>query len=148
MVTDSTLTAVMVVGVNRKEVSMSYPINPYILANTQGIPRLRATGVTVSATEVRFSFVNHPFLNAPFVGKLLFKLPAIPEGTTGTLPVVFATNGNSQSAINYATGETLTAADVARAGIYDAIYDSEEGLLYVHATTATTTTTTTTTTSN
>lgn len=38
---------------------MAFPINPYILANTQGIPRLQATGVTVSTTEVRFSFRNH-----------------------------------------------------------------------------------------
>lgn len=115
---------------------MSYPIAPYMLANSQGIPRLRATAVTVTATEVRFSFQNHPFLNAPFIGKLLFKLPAIPAGTTETLPIVFATNGNSQAAVNYDTGEPLTAADVTRAGIYDAIYDSEDGVLYVHPTTA------------
>ena len=116
---------------------MSFPINPYILANSQGIPRLKATGVTVTATEVRFSFLNHPFLNYPFVGKILFKLPAIPAGTTATLPVVFSTNGNSQSAVSYETGEVLTAADIARAGIYDAIYDSEDGILYIHTTTAT-----------
>lgn len=115
---------------------MSFPINPYILANSQGIPRLRATGVTVTATEVRFSFQNHPFLNAPFVGKLLFKLPAVPAGTAGTLPVVFATNGGSQAAVSYETGAPLTAANIARAGIYDAIYDSEDGVLYVHTTTA------------
>lgn len=114
----------------------SFPINPHILANTQGIPRLRATGVTVTTTEVRFSFQNHRFLSYPFVGKLLFKLPAIPVGTAETLPIVFSTNGNNQSAINYTTGETLTVADVARAGIYDAIYDSEDGLLYIHPTTA------------
>lgn len=115
---------------------MSFPINPFILGNTQGIPRLKATGVTVTTTEVRFSFQNHPFLNAPFIGKLLFKLPAIPAGTTDTLPVVFATNGNSQPAINYVTGEPLTVADVARAGIYDAIYDSEDSVLYIHPTEA------------
>lgn len=115
---------------------MSFPINPYILANTQGIPRLRATGVTVTTTEVRFSFINHPFLNYPFIGKILFKLPAIPAGTTETLPVVFSTNGNNQAAISYETGEPVTAADIARAGIYDAIYDSDDGVLYIHTTTA------------
>lgn len=115
---------------------MSFPINPYILANTQGVPRLRATGVVVTATEVRYTFASHRFLDFPFVGKLLFKLPAIPEGTTATLPVVFSTNGNSQSAVSYETGEVLTAADIARAGIYDAIYDSEDGILYIHTTTA------------
>lgn len=115
---------------------MAFPINPYILANTQGIPRLKATGVTVTTTEVRFSFQNHRFLNYPFVGKLLFKLPAIPAGTTETLPVVFSTNGNNQAAVNYDTGEPLTVADVARAGVYDAIYDSEDSILYIHPTTA------------
>lgn len=120
---------------------MSFPISPYILANSQGIPRLQATSVTVNTTEVRFSFQNHRFLNAPFVGLILFKLPAIPIGTTATLPVVFATNGNNQSAINYETGAVLTVADVARAGIYLAIYDSEDGILYVFPTTATITTT-------
>lgn len=115
---------------------MSFPINPYILANSQGIPRLRATGVTVSATEVRFSFLNHPFLNAPFVGKILFKLPSIPTDTDETLPVVFATNGRNQSAVSYETGEAVTVADFARAGIYEAIYDSEDGVLYIHTTTA------------
>lgn len=115
---------------------MSFPINPYILANTQGIPRLRATSVNATASEVRFSFANHPFLNAPFVGLILFKLPAIPTGTDNTLPVVFATNGNAQSAVSYETGEALTVADVARAGVYLAVYDSEDGVLYVFTTTA------------
>ena len=116
---------------------MSYPINPYILANSQGIPRLQANSVTVNTSEVRFSF-----LNAPFVGLILFKLPSIPTGTAATLPVVFATNGNNQAAINYETGAPLTVADVARAGIFLAIYDSEDGTLYVFPTAAATTATT------
>lgn len=128
---------IMADGVKKKGGTfMSFPINPYILANSQGIPRLKATGVTVTSTEVRFSFQNHPFLNAPFVGKLLFKVPAIPTGTTSTLPVVFATNGSSQAAISYETGETLTVADMTRAGIYEAIYDSEDKILYIQTTRA------------
>lgn len=116
---------------------MSYPINPLILANSQGIPRLEATRVNVAATEVQFVFQNQAFLNAPFIGLILFKLPLIPAGTTDTLPVVFATNGNSQAAINYETGAPLTVADVARAGIFLAIYDSEDGALYVFPTATT-----------
>lgn len=117
---------------------MSYPINPYILANSQGIPRLQANSVTVNTSEVRFSFQNHRFLNAPFVGLILLaKLLSIPTGTTATLPVVFATNGNNQAAINYETGAPLTVADVARAGIFLAIYDSEDGALYVFPTATT-----------
>ena len=118
---------------------MSYPINPYILANSQGIPRLEANGVNVTSTEVRFTFQNQAFLNAPFVGLILFKLPNIPTGTATTLPVVFGTNGNNQAAVNYDTGAALTVADVARSGVYLAIYDSVDGILYVFPTTGTTT---------
>lgn len=46
---------------------MSYPINPLILANSQGIPRLEATRVNVAATEVQFVFQNQAFLNAPLL---------------------------------------------------------------------------------
>lgn len=123
-------------GANRKEVAMSYPINPLFLANSQGIPRLQATEVTVSSTEVKFSFQNQPFLNAPFIGLILFKLPLIPVNTTSTLPVVFSTNGNNQSVINYNTGTEMTAGDMVRSGIYLAIYDSESSMLYVFPTQA------------
>ena len=72
-------------------------ISPFIMANKNGIPRLESTGVTVGATNVRFSFRNHPFLSAPFSGLILFRLAQpIPSGTTGTLPVVFDTNGATQ----------------------------------------------------
>ena len=117
---------------------MSYPINPYILANSQGIPRLQANSVTVNTSDVRFSFQNRAFLSAPFVGLILFKLPTVPTGTTATLPIVFSMNGNNQTAINYETGAPLTVADVTRVGIFLAIYDSEDGTLYVFPTTATT----------
>ena len=115
---------------------MSYPINPLILANSQGIPRLEATGVNVTSTDVRFTFQNQPFLNAPFIGLILFKLPLIPAGTTATLPVVFTTNGNNQTAVNYDTGVAMTVADFTRSGVYLAIYDSEDGILYVFPTSA------------
>lgn len=100
---------------------MSYPINPLILANSQGIPRLEATRVNVAATEVQFVFQNQAFLNAPL----------IPAGTTDTLPVVFTANGSNQAAINYNTGVAMTVA-----GVYLAIYDSEDKILYVFPTSA------------
>lgn len=108
---------------------MSYPINPLILANSQGIPRLEATRVNVAATEVQFVFQNQAFLNAPFIGLILFKLPLIPAGTTDTLPVVFTANGSNQVAINYNTGVAMTVADFTRSGVYLAIYDPEDKIL-------------------
>ena len=67
------------------------------MANKNGIPRLESTGVTVGTANVRFSFRNHPFLSAPFSGLILFRLAQpVPAGTTGTLPVVFDTNGTTQ----------------------------------------------------
>lgn len=92
---------------------MSYPINPLILANSQGIPRLEATRVNVAATEVQFVFQNQAFLNTPFIGLILFKLPLIPAGTTDTLPVVFTANGSNQAAINYNTGVATAVAVMA-----------------------------------
>ena len=115
---------------------MSYPINPLILANSQGIPRLEATRVNVAATEVQFVFQNQAFLNAPFIGLILFKLPLIPAGTTDTLPVVFTANGSNQAAINYNIGVAMTVADFTRSGVYLAIYDSEDKILYVFPTSA------------
>ena len=74
--------------------------------------------------------------NNNFIGLILFKLPLIPAGTTDTLPVVFTANGGNQAAINYNTGVAMTVADFTRSGVYLAIYDSEDKILYVFPTSA------------
>ena len=106
-------------------------ISPFIMANTNGIPRLESTGVTVGTTNVRFSFRNHPFLSAPFSGLILFRLAQpIPSGTTGTLPVVFDTNGATQ-ALTTIAGADVTASDITGTGIYLCYYESGSNTLQI-----------------
>jgi hypothetical protein len=110
-----------------KEVTMAL-INPFIAANQGGIPRLASTNVSVSSTEIRFNFNSHPFLSRPFAGLIIFKLNAIPSGTTETLPLVFDLNEKNITATTIG-GVELTAADITGAGIYLAFYDNNTNTL-------------------
>ena len=100
-------------------------INPFIMANKNGIPRLESTGVTVGTANVRFSFRNHPFLSAPFS-----LAQPVPAGTTGTLPVVFDTNGTTQDLTTIA-GANVTASDITGTGIYLCYYESGSNTLQI-----------------
>lgn len=115
-------------------------INPFILANKSGIPRIKSTSVAVGASAVQFDFQNHPFLTRPFVGLLLIKIDQdIPTGTTTTLPITFNTNGVSKTLL-WHDDEEVTVANWSGKGIYLAVYDSTTGKLqllsgYVESTT-------------
>ena len=54
-------------------------INPYIMANKNGIPRLESTGVAVGASNVRFSF---PQSSVPF--RSFQRVDIVPAGTADT----------------------------------------------------------------
>lgn len=97
-------------------------LNPYIWANKGGIVRLEATGVTVSTTAVTFNFQSHRFLNAPYSGLILFKLPSYTAPSTA-VPVVFNTDGKAQ-AVTSINGEDVTSADLSGSGIYLAYYEN------------------------
>lgn len=102
---------------------------PFILANRQGIPRLETTGVTVSTTDVKFSFNNHPFLFRNFNGLILVKISqVIPTGTTETLPIVFDTNGRSKN-VTKIGGTNVLVSDITGTGIYLAYYESDSDSL-------------------
>lgn len=103
---------------------MATPYNngPFIWSNRFGIPRLEATGVTVTTTAVTYSFQPHRFLNTPYSGLILFKLPAYTAPATA-VPIVFNTNGTTQ-ALTTANGEAITSAEVSGAGIYLAYYEN------------------------
>ena len=104
-------------------------INPFILANRGGIPRLESTGTSEQFDKFVFSFKNHRFLNQFFSGFIFFKLPPIPASATATLPVVFDTNGKSQALMSPA-GVPVTVADLKQdGGIYITYYDSQSSLL-------------------
>ena len=105
---------------------MLLPFN--INVNVNGIPALRSTAVAVSATDVRFDFNSHRNVGRPFVGVIAVQLAqAIPTGTTGTLPVVFTTDGGNAANLTTYDGENVTAADIAGTGIYLVWVDSQSG---------------------
>ena len=62
---------------------------------------------------------------------ILFRLAQpIPSGTTGTLPVVFDTNGATQ-ALTTIAGTDVTASDITGTGIYLCYYESGSNTLQI-----------------
>lgn len=107
---------------------MLLPIN--INVNRGGIPCLRSTAVTVTATDVRFDFNSHPNVGGPFVGLVIVQLPQpIPAGTTDTLPVVFTTETGNPANVTTFDGANITAADIAGTGIYLLWVDTQSGVV-------------------
>ena len=85
---------------------------PFQYVNRRGIPVLKTTGVTVETTGVVFSFPNHAFANSWYRGLVLVELvQEIPAGTTGTLPVLFETNGQNKNLTTY-NGANVTVSDI------------------------------------
>lgn len=69
---------------------------------TAGHTGTKTTGVTVETTGVVFSFPNHAFANSWYRGLVLVELvQEVPAGTTGTLPVLFETNGQNKNLTTY-----------------------------------------------
>lgn len=104
-------------------------LNPYALVNRQGIAVVESIGVSVNATNVVFSFQDHSFRSAWYKGLVLVHLnQAIPTGTTGTLPVLFETNGVTQS-ITSTNGAAVTAEDITGTGVYLFYFDRQTNVL-------------------
>ena len=92
--------------------------NPFVWVNRRGSAAIASTGVKVNTTDVVFTFKNHAFVNANYRGTIFVNLrQAIPTGTTGTLPILFETNGATQAVTKY-NGAPLTVADVQGTGVY------------------------------
>lgn len=106
-------------------------MNPFTWVNRRGSAAIQSTGVAVGAASVVFTFRNHAFLSNWYRGTVFVDLAqAIPAGTTGTLPVVFETNGVEQGLTKY-NGEPLTAADIPGTGIFELWYDKSSNVLQV-----------------
>lgn len=104
-------------------------INPYILANRGGIPRLEATGISVNGTtSVDITFAPHRFLGAPYIGLLLIKIPQNLPTTGTTLPIRFVTSGEAK-ALTYLGGSAVTLANLGGKGMLLCAYDSVDGVL-------------------
>lgn len=107
---------------------MLLPLN--INVNRGGIPALRSIAITVNTTDVRYDFNSHATVGAPFVGIVAVQLAqSIPDGTTGTLPIVFTTQGGNPANLTTYNGENVTVADVAGTGIFLVWVDTQSGVV-------------------
>lgn len=96
-----------------------------VTTNVSGIPYLRTNSVSVSADTVDFSL---GIRRIPAVGKVIINVAnAIPDGTTGTLPVRFTLNGNTRN-LTFFGGDNVTAADLTGTGVIEVMYDWYAGL--------------------
>ena len=102
---------------------------PYQYSNINGIPRLKARGVTVSTETVDYRF-NPDLDRNPFSGLLLVYLTDLPEGTTETLPVRFVMAGNTMN-VTEAGGTNITVADLPNPGVFLVFYDRVDNILQV-----------------
>lgn len=99
--------------------------NVNVTTNVSGLPYLFTDGITVSDESVDFAL---GFRRIPKIGKVVIRITsAIPEGTTGTLPVRFTLNGNTR-ALTFFGGNPVTAADLAGAGVIETWYDWFNGI--------------------
>lgn len=115
----------MVFG-DRKEVIMLFPFQ---MLNRRGTALVRTASVAVNTDNVTFTFPAHSFAGAWYKGVVLVEIAQeIPAGTTGTLPILFSTNGVTQ-AVTVAGGDALTAEDIAGVGVYHFYYDRQSNVL-------------------
>lgn len=99
--------------------------NVIVTTNVTGIPYLSTNGIQVSTESVDFAL---GFRRIPKVGKIAIRIEsAIPDGTTGTLPVRFTLNGSTRP-LTFFGGDPVTAADLAGAGVIEAWFDWFNGI--------------------
>lgn len=104
-------------------------IYPFNFVNKRGIPTVESVSVSVGTDNVVFSFAPHSFANIWGRGLVLINLAqAIPTDTTGTLPIVFETNGIQQNVIANGGGN-VTVADFTGVGVYLFYYDKASNTL-------------------
>ena len=102
----------------------------YINVNRGGIPTISSVSATVTTTAVQFDFNNHPNIGSPFRGLLIVRLnQAIPSGTTGTLPIVFTSGGESPKNLTGFNGADVTVSQIPGTGIFLCWYESSTGTL-------------------
>lgn len=105
-------------------------LRPYTWVNRNGSAAIASTGVAVNTENVIFSFKNHAFVNANYRGTIFVNLrQAIPTGTTGTLPILFETNGGATQAVTKFNGDALTVADVPGTGVVQLWFERDTNTL-------------------
>ena len=105
-----------------------YGCNINVTTNVNGIPYLTTTCVSVTDASVDLSL---GFRRIPRIGKFVIRIAnAIPDGTTGTLPVQVTLNGVTRPLTLFG-GTAVTAADLVGTGIIEVWYDWFEGITQV-----------------
>ena len=104
-------------------------LRPFTWVNRNGSAAIASNGVKVNTDNVVFTFKNHAFVNANYRGTIFVNLmQAIPTGTTGTLPILFETNGVTQAVTKF-NGEALTVADVPGTGVVQLWFERDTNTL-------------------
>ena len=99
-----------------------------VTTNINGVPYLSTTNVTVTDTAVDFAL---GFRRIQPVGYFTVRIQdAIPEGTTGTLPVTLTLNGTAR-ALTFFDGTPVTAANLTGTGIITVFNDRFNGILQI-----------------
>ena len=99
-----------------------------VTTNINGVPYLSTTNVTVTDTAVDFAL---GFRRIQPVGYFTVRIQdAIPDGTTGTLPVTLTLNGVAR-ALTFFDGTPVTAANLTGTGIITVFNDRFNGILQI-----------------
>lgn len=99
-----------------------------VTVNVNGIPYLESRSVQVTTEAVNIAM---GFRRIPPVGLFALRIAtAIPEGTTGTLPVNLTLNGTTR-ALTQLGGDAVTAADLVGTGVILVFNDLFNGVLQV-----------------
>ena len=99
-----------------------------VTTNVGGVPYLSTSNVTVIDTAVNLAL---GFRRIQPVGYFTVRIEtAIPEGTTGTLPVYLNLNGISR-ALTFFDGTPVTAADLTGTGVFTVFNDRFNGILQI-----------------
>ena len=99
---------------------------PSINTNGRGIPYVRTGSISVGTEAVDYGL---GFRRIDPIGVIVIHIAdAIPEGTTGTLPVRFTLNGSTRT-LTYFDGTPVTAADLAGTGRIEVFHDYFDGSL-------------------
>ena len=92
---------------------MAY-ISPFIKVNAGGIPRLEARNTPTADTSnnLTYDFYEHRFLNYPYAGIIIIKLPAV-TAPAAAGSVYFTTGGSNATQVFNKAGAVLASNDAA-----------------------------------
>lgn len=96
--------------------NLGFPFFPTLGRNN--LNTLPTVNVTVGAENVTLELPNHAFRNRSYVGGFYVNLrQPIPAGTTGTLPVLLGTNGDTRPLMTY-NNKPVLVENIAGTGVY------------------------------